>query len=472
MSRIETAVVPPAPPRPLALTLTLGVLGLTLWLPPLSEGLSGAGQRALLVTLVTIVLWTTEALEPGVTALLSVALLALTGAAGGMRAALHGFANPVPYFLIGVLTMGVAVVRSGLAERLARTILERARGRSLAVYLQLVLAFPVLTFVLPSATTRSGMLIHIYDEVFALARVPRGADVAKAVMLALSSINRLASTALLTGGITPVMSAAIIGGLSWTGWAVLMAVPYYTILLLGAGLTWLLFRRGFGPGLPTPEPVRRRPLSGAEWRTTLIILGASALWLTDAWHHLDPALPALLAFVALLVPRFGPLVWADLERGVGWANVFVIAASISLAQALDTSGAAAWLARGLVGSLPALGGGPLATVGLLMLGATVLRALVPNISGFLALALPIAMSVGREAGLNPLVCALVVMITGDAVVYYPAQSTSALVIYERGHVSAREVLTFGLWMTLVAWVAIVLVALPWWAVVGEPLVPR
>src|SRR3989449_6132736 len=142
-----------------------------------------------------------------------------------MRAALQGFASPVPYFLVGVLTMGAAVVKSGLAERLARTILERARGRSLAVYVQLVLAFPVLTFVLPSATTRSGILIHIYDEVFALGGVPRGADIAKAVMLALSSINRLASTALLTGGITPVMSAAIIGGLSWTGRVALPAGP-------------------------------------------------------------------------------------------------------------------------------------------------------------------------------------------------------------------------------------------------------
>jgi len=82
------------------------------------------------------------------------------------------------------------------------------------------------------------------------------------------------------------------------------------------------------------------------------------------------------------------------------------------------------------------------------------------------------MSVGREAGLNPLVCALVVMMTGDAVVYYPAQSTSALVIYERGHVSAAEMLRFGLWMTLVAWVAIVAVAIPWWAAVGEPLILR
>ena len=121
--------------------------------------------------------------------------------------------------------------------------------------------------------------------------------------------------------------------------------------------------------------------------------------------------------------------------------------------------------------LPGLGQHPIAIVVLLMVGATALRALVPNISGFLALALPIAMSVGTRGGVNPLVCALVVMMTGDAVVYYPAQSASALVIYERGHVSAGEVLKFGLWMTLVGWVAILAVALPWWGLVGEPLTP-
>lgn len=148
----------------------------------------------------------------------------------------------------------------------------------------------------------------------------------------------------------------------------------------------------------------------------------------------------------------------------------MIGASISLAQALGETGAAAWLARGLVGGLPGLlGGRPLGTIVLLMLGATLLRAVIPNISGFLALALPIAMSVGREAGVNPLVCALVVMITGDAVLYYPVQSGSALVIYERGHVSAGEVARFGLWMTLVAYATILLVALPWWSLVGEAL---
>jgi len=471
MSRTQ-AVAGETRRRTKALLIPLAGLVLALFLPPLLAGLPLAGQRALIVTLITIILWTGEMLAPGVTALLSVTLLALSGVTTSLRDALQGFANPVPFFLISVLTMGVAVVRSGLAERLARTILEKARGRNLTVYLQLVLSFPVLTFILPSATTRSGILIHIYDEVFTLSRVPRGADVAKAVMLALSSINRLASTSLLTGGITPVMSAAIIGGMSWTGWFALMAVPYYAILLLGGILTYALYRRGFGQGLPTPEPARRRPVSGIERRTIAIILGASALWLTDGLHHLDPALPALLAFAALLTPGLGPLVWADLERGVGWANFFVIAASISLAHALVASGAAPWLGRLLVGGLPALGDSALGVVVLLMLGATLLRAIVPNSSGFLALALPIAMSVGREAGVNPLVCALVVMMTGDAVVYYPAQSASALVIYERGHVSAGEMLKFGLWMTFVGWIAILLVAVPWWSLVGEPLRPR
>jgi di/tricarboxylate transporter len=375
----------------------------------------------------------------------------------------------VPYFLVGVLALGAAVAKSGLAERVARRLLRGARGRARRLYGQLVLMMPVMTFLLPSATTRSAILVHIYEEVFGLARVPPGAGVVKAVMLALASINRLASTALLTGGITPVMAAAIIGGMSWTGWLVLMAVPYYAILLLGGLLTWSLFRRGLATPLEPLAPAPRRPWSIAERHTLAVVLGTAALWLTDALHHLDPALPALLALVALLTPRWGVLSWSDLETRVGWANFFVIGASISLAAALAETGAAAWLARALVATLPGVGGDPLATIVLLMLGATVLRAVIPNISGFLALGLPLAMSVGREVGLNPLVCALVVMMTGDTVLYYPVQSASALVIYERGHVTAGELLRFGLWMTLVAYAVILLVALPYWSLVGQPL---
>jgi di/tricarboxylate transporter len=79
------------------------------------------------------------------------------------------------------------------------------------------------------------------------------------------------------------------------------------------------------------------------------------------------------------------------------------------------------------------------------------------------------MSIGMATGLNPLLCGLVVMIAGDAVLYYPAQSASSLVVYERGHLTAMEIFRFGLWMTLIAALVVLVVALPYWAAVGEPL---
>jgi di/tricarboxylate transporter len=152
----------------------------------------------------------------------------------------------VAYFLMGVLTIGLAVLKSGLAERVARFFLRRSRGRPRALYIQMLLTFPLLTFILPSATTRTGILIHVYDQALELSRVPRGAPLAKAIMLALNSVNRLASTVLLTGGITPITAAALIGGISWTRWLVLMWVPYYVMLLIASGLIYGLYRRGFG----------------------------------------------------------------------------------------------------------------------------------------------------------------------------------------------------------------------------------
>jgi hypothetical protein len=147
-----------------------------------------------------------------------------------------------------------------------------------------------------------------------------------------TSVNRLASTVLLTGGITPITAAALIGGISWTRWLVLMCVPYYAILAAGAALIYGLYGCGFGAVLSVPQREAQGTLSGRELRTALITIGASALWLTDALHHLHPTIPALLAWICLLAPGIGVLSWTDFERHLGWANLFVLASSLSLAM--------------------------------------------------------------------------------------------------------------------------------------------
>jgi anion transporter len=433
---------------------------------PAPPGLPREGQRVLAVAALAVGLWGTEALPAGVTSVVVVIALVILGAVPGMREALVGFADPVAYFLIGVLTIGLAVSQSGLAERVARAFLRGARGRPRALYVQLLAAFPLLTLILPSATTRTGILVHVYDQALELSGVAPGAPIARAVMMALNSINRLASTVLLTGGITPIVAAGLIGGVSWTRWFVLMSVPYGVLLVAGAALIYLAYRRGFAGDLPVTPAASWEPLSAPEWRTALITAGAAALWLTDA---VPPALPAMLAWVCLLAPGLGVLSWSDFERGVGWANFFVIGSSLSLAQALVRSGASDWLAGLIVHAAPSAGERPVAVVAILIAGAAIVRLVVPNITGFLATTIPVAMSVGSVTGLNPLVCGLVVTIAGDAVLYYPAQSASSLVVYQRGHLTAPEIFRFGVWMTLLAALVILAVALPYWSAVGEPL---
>lgn len=455
--------------RPLVRLALIALLALAVLIIPAPADLPFRAQRVLAVVVLAIGLWSTEAMAAGVTGIVVIVALILTGAVPTVRDGFVGFADPVPYFLVGVLTIGLAVSKSGLAERIAVRLIARAAGRPRRLYVELLAAFPLLTLLLPSATTRTGILVHVYDQALELAAVPRGAPLAKAIMLALNSINRLASTLLLTGGITPVVAAALIGNMSWGRWFWLMLAPYSVLLAIGAGLIYWQYRAGFRGELSLVAPVARTPLSPREIRTLLIVGGAAALWLTDGFHHWHPVIPALLAWTCLLAPGIGVLSWNEFEQGLGWANLFVIASSLSLAHALIASGASAWVATHLARDVPVLATSPLLVVVVLLVVAGVLRALIPNITGFLATTIPLAMSVGTATGVNPLVCGLAVTIAGDAVLYYPAQSASSLVIYQRGHLTAPEILRFGVWMTLLAALVVLVVALPYWAAIGVPL---
>jgi anion transporter len=426
-------------------------------------------QRTLAVVVLAIGLWSAEVMAAGVTSVVVIVALILTGAVPDVRAGFVGFADPVPYFLVGVLTIGLAVAKSGLAERIAVLLIARAGGRPRRLYVELLAAFPLLTLLLPSATTRTGILVHVYDQALELALVPRGAPLAKAIMLALNSINRLASTLLLTGGITPVVAAALIGNMSWSRWFWLMLAPYSALLVIGAVLIYWRYRAGFRGELPLPAPGRLGQLTAREIRTLVIVGLAAALWLTDSLHHWHPVVPALIAWICLLAPGIGVLSWKEFEEGLGWANLFVIASSLSLAKALIDSRASAWIAAHLARDVPVLATSPVLVVVTLLVVAAVLRALVPNITGFLATTIPLAMSVGAATGVNPLVCGLAVTIAGDAVLYYPAQSASSLVVYQRGHLTAPEILRFGVWMTLLAALVVLVVALPYWTAIGLPL---
>ena len=172
--------------------------------------------------------------------------------------------------------------RSGLAERLSVYLIRFAKGNPKLLYVQMLAAFAGLTFALPSASTRGAIMVHVYEQVMERWGVQKTDPLNKAVMMAMGGLNRLGSTALLAGGITPVVASALIadfGGVSdfsWTRWFILMAVPFYLILIFGGILVYFMFRSGFtlpdGANTAALEP---GPIQGKEIRAGLIAIGTA-----------------------------------------------------------------------------------------------------------------------------------------------------------------------------------------------------
>jgi len=435
-------------------------------LPPLA-GLTGPSQAALGVTLAGTILWISEAVPLGVTALLVIVLLAINP---GMRLpdALAGFTSEVTFFLIGVAAIGTAVEASGLAQRAARFLALSARGNPTRLYAQMIVSLPALAFLVPSAITRNAILIPAYREALDSMGVAKSGRIGRALMLALGMLNPLASSALLTGGIASIAAATLLGGFSWLRWFALMAVPYYALIFLG-GLYLRLMVGPFERGTADDAAIARAPpLSAAEIKTLVVPALTATLWLTDAWHHLSPAIPALMAAIVLLAPGLGALSWKTFEAKLSWGLILTVGASMSLARSMTESGAAAWLGSLFVTQLTALTISPPVVIALLVVAVALVHLAITNLAACMALLIPIAVTIAEAAHLNPLVCGLVVTIAVDAIILYPVQTAANLLAYEAGYFHTADVRRLGLGMLLLT-IVVALLVLPYWGLLALPL---
>ncbi len=449
--------------------LALAGFALARLAPPLG-GLTPLGQSVLGATLAGTVLWVSEAVPLGATALL---VLVLLGLCPGVRLAdaVGGFAGDVVFFLIGAVALGTAVERSGLATRAARFLLRGAGGSPARLYAQMVAGFPVLALLVPSAITRNAILIPAYRDALASMGIGQTGRAGRAVMLALGMLNPLASSALLTGGITSITAATLIGGFSWLGWFVLMAVPYYALMALGAVVLRLMVGRFESVAAPVEVAPERAPFSPAEMRTLGILAITALLWLTDAVHGLSPAIPALVGAVLLLLPATGAIDWKAFEQRLSWGLLLTVGTSLSLASLMTRTGAAAWLGQLFTAHLSSLAAAPLVLVVAMVLASVLVHLAITNLAACIALLLPINATVADSAGINPVVTGLILTMAVDAVILYPVQTAANLMAYESGSFDRTDVWKLGLGM-LALTLLVSLLVLPYWALLGLPLTVR
>ena len=134
------------------------LLFLFLWLAPF--GIDVPAQRALAVVGFLIVLWITEVMDHGMTAFLGCYLFWFLGVVD-FSTAFSGFARDTPWFLFGALLIARTATKTGLARRIAYSLMA-ALGTSFSrLLLGMILVSFLLNFIIPSGMAQIATLAPI-----------------------------------------------------------------------------------------------------------------------------------------------------------------------------------------------------------------------------------------------------------------------------------------------------------------------
>jgi sodium-dependent dicarboxylate transporter 2/3/5 len=447
----------------------LGIAGgLLVYLSPTPAGLSPAGQAACAVFLVCTTLWITDLVPIGVTGLLAVALLGLSGAMKPSEA-YAAFGNSAVFFIIGVFILAAAIIHSGLSKRLALFFLRRfQRGpHALAAGIMITAAF--LTVWMPAQAT-AAMLFPITLELSAaMGLKQKESPYAKVLFLSLAWGAMVGSNASFLGSTRAPLALGILEStfnqsITFGEWMA-ASLP---VVLLGLALGLIVLRLWFPDekvDLQAARDTIHRSVTelgpmGRRQAVVAGIVGATVCAWVLLGGRVDLAAIALLSAAMLFFSRV--LKWTDLEGYVHWGIVMMYGGAIALGQAVESSGAAGWMVSGLLGRVRIT---PLLAVAGLALLTVLLTEFMSNAAA-VAVMLPLGFSLADQMHVSPVAIVLTCSLAAGLDFTFPFSSAPNTIAYGSGYLRMRDMLGVGSLMTALSVVLLLLVSWLWWPLIG------
>ncbi len=445
------------------------LLAAVLWVLPLPGDLGLAGRKMLVVTLFTVIWWVFNVVPPAYSTLFMLLGYLLLGLAGP-DVVFHIWTLPLMWLIVGAFLIAAAVTKSGLAQRVAYFFMIRyATSYRSLIILTYVLGF-VLSFLIPHPFPRALLMMSLVRAIIQKA----GMNKADAASLGLSVFvaTTATSTILLTGDSTLNIATVGFSGLnvSWLDWVKYMAVPGIASSLLMMGLHLLVFKQTGQVNIDRAEIQREQQKLGSMSRDEIVsllwVLAALILWATDFLHHIDPAWVALIVVVGLALPKVGDILDAkDISAGINWPIIFFVMGAFAIGSVSKTTGMAEWLAKVLMPTTPSQNPYVFAA---LVGGVTMLIHMVLGSAlACMSIVAPPLVHYATLAGWNPLFPALLIY-TAVAIHYiFPFQHVTILLGQgETGGYDTRQVLKYGIPLTIVALIVLIPIEVTWWKILG------
>lgn len=446
----------PRPPAWLSALLAAAVLIVPLWgVLDRPFGLAAGQGIALGIVLAALVLWVTEAVPLFVTSV-GIALAGATLLAPALGVSsdtfIIPFASDVILLFLGGFVLSAVLERHGLAERLARTVLARVGSEPSRVLLAILLTTGGLSMWM-SNTAATAMMLALLGVVLPL--VPKGDPLRVGLVLA------VAAGANIGGILTPIgtpPNAIALASLdpetapTFLGW-MLRAAPVLAVALFAAHrlLIWW-----FPPQTDKVE-LPHEPVAWSAPAIAAAVLGGATvlLWLTAGLHPLSLGtvglIPVVVAFGGGLLPT-------PALRSLPWDVLFIVGGGLCLGAVVSQSGLDGWF----LSMLPLGALGSVVTLALLVAVAVGLSTFMSNTAAA-NLIIPIALGIPT---LPPTATAMAVALACSMSMVLPVSTPPNAMVFATDAVDSSTFIRVGLSMTALGVAAMMLVGLPWWALLA------
>ncbi len=328
------------------------LLGTILYFLPYPQGLTLEGYRALIITVMVVILIISEAVPLPATGILIAVLQVLLGLGEPTQVA-QSYASDSVFFIMGSLMLAVAIVRQGLDARLTLGILAMTGNRVMVI----MWGFFIISALLASFMGEHTIVAMMLPVALTLVR-NTGMDakelkgLMRLFLFALAYGSVIGSIGTPSGGARNAIMIGYfadfnLGQMSYLRW-IIFAYPLMLIQIPIGG--WLLMRT-FKPELDSLDSAVRKlkvqvgrtgPLSPPQMLAIalfiLILLGW--IFLSDALGIGIVALAGVFLYLAT-----GLVQWSDINQRTNWGVVLLYAGAISLGLQLKNTGAAMWMAQ-------------------------------------------------------------------------------------------------------------------------------
>jgi anion transporter len=441
-----------------------------IWFAPM--GIEPHAQHAFAIMAFALIGWMTQVLEPALTGLVALYLAWALGVVP-FTVAFAGFSNTTPWFLYGALLFGGMAAKTGLARRLAFNVMGRIGGTYSRLLLGLIVSDFLLTILVPSGIARVVLMAAVAIGIMEVFGVGRGSNIGRGMFITLTYTATIFDKMIIAGAASITARGLIerVGKVEvlWSQWALaFLPVDLITIFLAWRVTIWLYPPErelaASGTAFLGDELRKLGPMSAAEIRSAVLMLGAVVLWATDFIHHIPSPMIGLGVGLLAVLPGIGVLTMDDMRK-MNYLIVFFVAACISTGDILRETGALKILTDSAFGWLEAFVGNAWISTTVLYWTGFIYHIFLGDEISMLATSIPVLMQFAHTHGVDPLSLGMIWTFGAGGKIF--VYQTAVLVVgYSYGYFTPKDMLRMGFILTVIEFFLLLLVVPLWWPIIG------